>query len=196
MLANILNNVPLMGGPNEIVEIEESYFRGRRKPAGNGAGRMFLGNLVGPARRNYGAVVDGPWIFGLVQKRQDNKLDHRFFQVMGHDANTLNLIIQRNVAPGTMIRSDKWAAYNGLGALNYIHKMVNHSLFFVDPVTRINTQQIETSWGAAKMIIMWKMGGTSHNLLLGHMAEFWWRGLNKDNAFNVILNELPQNYPI
>jgi len=66
-------------------------------------GRLLAGNLVPAARRNYGNVVNGPWVFGLVQKRTvDGKIDARFFVVQRRDAATLIPIIQRHVAPGIL----------------------------------------------------------------------------------------------
>ena len=52
-----------MGGPEQIVQIDESLMRGRRK---NNRGRLLRGNAFPAARQNYGRVIDGPWVFGLV----------------------------------------------------------------------------------------------------------------------------------
>ncbi|CAG0892245.1 unnamed protein product [Darwinula stevensoni] len=51
-----------MGGPGEVIQIDESYFRVRRK---NNKSRLMQGNAVSSSRENYGDVVDRPWIFGM-----------------------------------------------------------------------------------------------------------------------------------
>ena len=50
------------------------------------------------------------------------------------DAATLLPTVQAHVAPGTIIHSDEWAAYNRVASLPNVasHSIVNHSVTFVD----------------------------------------------------------------
>ena len=44
-----------------------------------------------------------------------------------------------------------WRAYNRVGNIpGLTHRTVNHSLFFVDPVTGVHTQNIESYWNHCK----------------------------------------------
>ena len=43
-------------------------------------------------------------------------------------------LILKYIKPGSTIHSDAWGAYRGLGEINnYMHKVINHSQYFVDP---------------------------------------------------------------
>lgn len=63
------------------------------------------------------------------------------------DATTLLVlpIINCHVAPGTIVWSDQWAAYNRVSSLPNIntHGTVNHSIEFVNSVTGVHKQNIE-----------------------------------------------------
>ena len=191
-----LNDAPPMGGPGEIVQIDESLMRGRRK---YNRGRLLRGNRVPPARQNYGNQVVGPWIFGMVWKRPDGKQDLRMFHVLRHNELTLRPIIERHIAPGTLIRSDEWAAYRNISTwqgFNYVHETVNHQENFVDPITGANTQRIECHWGHVKTEILRKMRGTSPNLLPGHLAAYWWKKMHNEAPFNTIVDEIATQFPL
>ena len=64
------------------------------------------------------------------------------------DAATLLPIIQRHINPSTTVWSDMWAAYNRVATLPGVadHQMVNHSIHFLNPVTGVHTNTIESYW--------------------------------------------------
>ncbi|KAF0759308.1 Uncharacterized protein FWK35_00010443 [Aphis craccivora] len=106
--------------------------------------------------QNYGQQIQGPWIFGLCCK---------------HDG-----ILERR----TTIYSDKWRAYSTLNEHGFIHKTVNHSENFIDPITGAETQTIETLWRHVKNKYNIKTRGAT-NILSSQLQEEWWRSLQKPN---------------
>ena len=91
---------------------------------GAGAG----GGLRGGGNRNYGRRIAGPWVFGMLWRRTG---ELRLIRVDRRDAATLLSLIQRHIAPGTTVYSDRWAAYHGIDAIpggNYIHRTVKHQV--------------------------------------------------------------------
>lgn len=185
-----------MGGPGQIIQIDESLMRGRRK---YNRGRLLRGNAAPPARQNYGNRVVGPWIFGMVWKRPDGTQEIRMVHVLRRNEQTLRAVIQRHIAPGTEIWSDKWAAYANIPhwpGFNYTHGTVNHQENFIDPVTGANTQRIEANWGHVKTEILRKMRGTSSNLLPGHLAEYWWKRVHQEAPFRDLIKQIAQQFPL
>ena len=67
--------------------------------------------------------------------------------VQKRDAATLLPIMQRHVAPGSVVHSDQWRTSNQVAALPPVtaHHTVNHS---VDPVTGVHT---ESYWNRVKV---------------------------------------------
>ena len=205
MMITALQQAPRMGGVGHVVQIDESLFRGRRK---YNRGRMLQGDGI-PGRRpnNHNQRVDGPWVFGLLHEATG---ELRLYHVEQRDAATLLPIIVANVAPGTTIWSDEWAAYgripfcqdqpqNGGGPMGFIHQTVNHSVEFVDPITGANTQRLEREWERCKLQLMRLNKGTSRALLPGHLAAFWWSSLNGQtkcaDPFMRILALIREQYP-
>ena len=127
----IYNNPLAIGGPGEIVEIDECMF-GKRK-------------------YNWGALREGAWVLGGVCR----STGHCFLiPCPGNrrSADVLIPLIQRNVLPGSIVHTDQWAAYNQLTftATGYTHLTVNHSLNFVDPLTGCHTNTQEGLWHHVK----------------------------------------------
>ena len=70
--------------------------------------------------------------------------------VPDRSAKTLMPILERHIAPGTLIVSDSWPAYNGItfwkGVSPWEHLTVNHHKEFVNSATGAHTQKIERLW--------------------------------------------------
>ncbi|KAG0433323.1 hypothetical protein DMUE_5422, partial [Dictyocoela muelleri] len=65
--------------------------------------------------------------------------------VPARDANTLLPIINRVVSAGSIIYTDEWSAYNNLGNTDkYIHRKITHKYNFVDPISGVHTQNVES----------------------------------------------------
>ncbi|CAL6071861.1 Conserved_hypothetical protein [Hexamita inflata] len=123
------------GGPDTIVEIDESLFARHKYHTG----RLRESTQI--------------WVLGFVQRGTG---DCRF-EVVGRDrsAATLLPLIRKHVKPGGTLYSDMWRAYLNVHIDGYLHYTVNHSLEFVNSDllrlgVRCHTQTIESTWCAAK----------------------------------------------
>ena len=89
-----------------------------------------------------------------------------FMQIVDRqNAETLLPIIQRHILPGSIVYSDQWAAYNRVGDIHGLeHQTVNHTPHFVDPVTGVHTQNIESYWNRCKTKIKTMKGVRRHML--------------------------------
>ena len=69
--------------------------------------------------------------------------------VQRRDVVTLLPIIQRYVRPGSTVWGDEWAAYTQVQQLPPVthHQTVNQ---FVNPVTGVHTQNVESFWNHVK----------------------------------------------
>ncbi|XP_077536662.1 uncharacterized protein LOC144149008 [Haemaphysalis longicornis] len=160
---------PRMGGPGEVVQVDETLYRGRRRA---NKGRQLTGDRVDREG------VRGPWVVGIVWMSTG---ECRLFKVKKRDS--LGRLIQRNVLPGTTVWTDRWAAYlcvpllsDGAGPMRLIHRTVNHEQNFVDPVTGANTQMIEQQWRQNKRFV--HEGGCRCSALRSWLRWFSWESLN------------------
>ena len=74
------------------------------------------------------------WVFGIValEFAPARPIVH---VVKRRDAPTFLRLIQHHCLPGTTVRTDCWAAYDGIARLGCQHQTVNHRHNFVDPFT-------------------------------------------------------------
>lgn len=127
-------NPMILGGPNCVVQIDESKF-----------------NFNVKAHRGH-APRSPIWVFGIV--------DTSFSPARGYmqiverrDKETLIGIIQAHVRPYTVVNSDEWAAYASLSNHHYVHNTVCHKYNFVNPETGTHTQHVESYWNRQKLRI-------------------------------------------
>lgn len=167
----LLQQPILLGGPNRIVQIDESVI----------ARRKF----------NVGRLVPPRWVFGAY----DVETGVGYVQLVpDRSAATLLPIIANVVAPGSIIHSDCWRAYANVAQLGYQHGMVNHSIEFVDNATGVHTNNVERYWALVKLKIK-RVSGSSEALLPSYLDEFMWRerfGKTHADAFNNILLHLSE----
>uniref|UniRef100_A0A182RWX4 DDE_Tnp_IS1595 domain-containing protein n=1 Tax=Anopheles funestus TaxID=62324 RepID=A0A182RWX4_ANOFN len=156
----------IVGGRGMTVEIDESVLTKRKY----NRGRLSANNQV--------------WAVGGICR--ENKI---FFLelVEKRDRATLHDIILENVAPETIITTDR-RAYNGLETYGYEHRTVNHSQNFVDPGDwEIHTQGIEILWGKLKPYLRRK--GTHKASIDSYVREFEFKRHNP-NVFATIIEAL------
>jgi transposase len=147
------------------VEVDESYFGGRRK-----------------GKRGRGAGGKIP-VFALLKRRG------KVYTKIISDASSVNLcpIIERKVVPDSIVYTDTWRGYNALDVSSFKHYRIIHSKLFADKHNHING--IENFWNQAKRH-MRKFNGVPKEHFALFLKECEWRFNNNDPKTQ--LNKLNQ----
>ena len=167
-----------LGGPGVIVEIDESLFRHK------------------PKYHRGRAPQNELWVFGMVDTSYTPCRGYMEI-VERRDAATLIPIIEQHVAPGSIIHSDQWRAYAQLqNDPRFTYRSVNHSENFVDPVTGVHTQTIESYWGRKKRHLK-NMNGTRAAMMPSYLDQFMWEDrFGKENMFDNVLQHIAEQYRV
>lgn len=167
----LLRTPTILGGLNHVVQIDETLMTRRKY--------------------NVGRLIREVWVFGGIDCQTKQCF---LIEVSDRSAQTLMPLICEYVLPHTTVVSDCWAAYNQIQLYGYDHKTVNHSRFFVDPVTRVNTNRVENMWMRAKRRHK-RESGTTRTHLVSYLYEFMWRQQYGDFVFFNILTHINERYP-
>lgn len=156
-----------LGGVGVVCQIDESMFRYRQK-------------------YHRGRNPDGErWVFGIVDT-SCSPASYFVQLVENRSCRILFPIINNVVKSGSIIWSDEWRAYRTLTQAGFEHYTINHSLNFVDPITGVNTQTVESLWNRLKRRLK-KLMGFSLESLKEHLIEWMWKdNINRNNLQKLI----------
>lgn len=202
--SKVVRSLPKMVGTIvKPVQIDESYFRGRRK---YNKGRFLIGDnkndyevkLKEEMKKKEGieyalGKVVGPWVFGLYQ----SQTRIRFYVVQDRTGDTLIPLINSNVEKNSTVVSDEWAGYNRLSQHGYVHETVNHSRNYINPVTGFHTQAIERAWKEGKAWLHHARHAGPY--LQNHLDEVSWRAYRRHHPsglFGAILEDIHRHYSV
>lgn len=144
--ARVEDSSPLSGE----IEVDESYFGGKRKgKRGRGAG---------------GKIA----VFGLLKRK--GKVYTKV--ITDAKSKTLMPIIEDKIVPDSVVYTDTFRSYNALDVSNFHHERINHSKLFADKHNHING--IENFWNQAKRHLRKFNGIPKQNFYL-YIKECEWR---------------------
>lgn len=123
-----------------------------------------------------------------------------FFQVVpNRQRRTLLPILDTCLLPNSTLHSDDYASYTNLRQLLpnkiAVHRVVNHSLNFVDPVTGVHTQTMESAWNVLKLPVKAKKGVAFEDLQFYLDDRMWRQWKGQDDVFTNFLVTLSLQYP-
>lgn len=145
------------------VEMDETFIGGKVRHHGVKAGLDNKAVVFGMLQRD-GRVVAGP--------------------VLNRLKGTLEPIIKKNVARGTMISTDEHGAYRDLAGIGFNHGTVNHAKEeWVVGITHTNS--IEGHWGQLKRSIKGTHIHVSHKHLWKYVSEFSYRRNNRGSHYGM-----------
>ncbi len=151
------------------IEVDESYFGGRRK-----------------GKRGRGAAGKTP-VFGLLKRKG------KVYTVIVPNAqsSTLLPIIREKVKPDSIVYTDTYKSYNALDVSEFKHFRINHSELFADKFNHING--IENFWNQAKRHLR-KFNGIPKEHFYLFLKECEWRFNYSDPKDQlIILKQLVKN---
>ena len=132
------------------IEVDESYFGGRRK-----------------GKRGRGAAGKVP-VFGLLKR------GGKVYAVVIADAKATTLlpILKERIVPDSIVYSDSLPSYNALDVAGFRHLRINHARLFADGKNHING--IENFWNQAKRHLR-KFNGVPKKHFPLFLKECEWR---------------------
>jgi transposase len=152
------------------VEVDESYFGGRRK-----------------GLRGRGAAGKVP-VFGLLKR------GGKVYAKMISDikSSTLQAIMEEKIVPDSIVYSDTFPSYNVLDVSAFKHCRINHAKLFADRKNHING--IENFWNQAKRH-MRRFNGIPREHFPLFLKECEWRfnNPNPDDQLNQLNQWVKQN---
>jgi transposase len=137
------------------VEVDESYFGGKRK-----------------GKRGRGAAGKVP-VFGILKR--GGKVYTKVIPDVRSD--TLMNIMQHRIVPDSIVYTDEWRSYNALDVSDFRHYRINHSELFADRHNHING--IENFWNQAKRHLR-RFNGIPREHFPLFLKECEWRFNNSD----------------
>ena len=144
-----------------IVEVDETYmggtWRNKRKSvraSGTKRGRGTSKQAV------FGILCRGGQVWAEV--------------VPNVEANTLQPLIRKQVAEGSIVCSDTFKSYTGIAAKGYVHRMVRHERQEYSDSRGNHINGLEGFWGYLKRMLAAK-GGIRQERLPLYLAEYVWR---------------------
>lgn len=151
----IYRNDPTIEELDGEIEVDESYFGGRRK---------------GKHGRGAGGIVP---VFGLLKR------NGKVYTVIIPNAksDTLLPIIRQKVKPDSIVYTDTFRSYNALDVSEFKHYRINHSELFATKQNHING--IENFWNQAKRHLR-KFNGILKDQFHLFLKECEWRFNNSD----------------
>ena len=96
-------------------------------------------------------------------------------------------VIKDNVIPGLIILTDMWPGYNSIDQYGFIHRTVNHSLNWVNPVDVTHTSTIEGTWNGIKHQV--RPRNRIKNIQT-NLFEYIWRKYYKADLWTAFLTAL------
>lgn len=132
------------------IEVDESYFGGRRK-----------------GKRGRGAAGKTP-VFGLLKR--GGKVYARV--IADTKGQTLKAIMEKKIVPDSIVYTDPYSSCNVLDVSSFKHCRINHSERFADRQNHING--IENLWNQAKRHLR-KFNGVPKQHFALYLAECQWR---------------------
>lgn len=164
----------VIGGPNSVVEIDET--------------------MAVKRKYNRGRTLAAGWLFGGIERRSDGEFRCFLRLVYNRSAPHLTFLIREHVALGTHIITDGWGAYTGLSGMGYRHSVVIHEENFIDPRDPdIHTQRIESTWSSLKRFIR-SRGTNKGEFYLEYVCEYVFRRTFEGNIFNSLLDVIRRKY--
>ncbi|MFB3077909.1 MAG: IS1595 family transposase, partial [Lysobacterales bacterium] len=137
------------------VEVDESYFGGKRK-----------------GKRGRGAAGKVP-VFGILKR--GGKVYTKVIPNARMD--TLMDIMQHKIVPDSIVYTDAWRSYNALDVSDFRHYRINHSELFAHRHNHING--IENFWNQAKRHLR-RFNGIPRDHFSLFLKECEWRFNNSD----------------
>jgi transposase len=177
MLAKIRKAIkrdPLTGQLCGHIEVDETYFGGKRK-----------------GKRGRGAAGKTP-VIGLIQRNGSV----RTIAIPNVKSATFQALVKEHVETGSTVYTDGWHGYRGLDNSGFSHKLINHDKEFASSNGN-HTNSIEGYWRLSKYKLYARYHKISPERLPDYLseAEFKFNERAHPDFIKLVLSKLIFQYP-